>query len=122
LALVHYLLKYDPYESVALVILSSQKSAPVAMTVISYITHITTQQGLLAIPSIIGQLAQIFIGSALAPFIEKGVKAFLISQKEEQQPLAVTNGADPIQESQQNVELVVDSFGSNKQSGDQREI
>jgi sodium/bile acid cotransporter 7 len=83
LFLVHYVFKYDPFDSVALVILSSQKSAPVAMTIISYITLVTTQQGLLAIPSIIGQLAQIFIGSALAPFIARKVKALMNSQKED---------------------------------------
>jgi hypothetical protein len=31
----------------------------------------------LAIPSIIGQLAQIFIGSALAPFVARKVKALM---------------------------------------------
>ena len=88
LVLVFYLLKYDAYDSVALVILSSQKSAPVAMTIISYITQSTTQQGLLAIPSIVGQLVQIFIGSALAPMIAKRVKSSLNRQKDDAPPPA----------------------------------
>ncbi|KAF8065642.1 BASS4 [Scenedesmus sp. PABB004] len=53
-------------EGVATVIMSSQKSAPVAVTVISYLTPDLKTQGLLAIPCILGQLGQIFIGSALA--------------------------------------------------------
>ena len=37
----------------------------------------------MAIPSIIGQLAQIFIGSALAPFVARKVKALMSSQKDD---------------------------------------
>lgn len=91
LVLVHFLLKYDAYDSVALVILSSQKSAPVALTIISYITTVTEQQGLLAIPSILGQLAQIFIGSALAPLIAKRVKAAMDKQMEGSPPAVETS-------------------------------
>jgi sodium/bile acid cotransporter 7 len=39
------------------------------VTVISYLTPSLTQQGLMAIPCILGQLAQIFIGSALAKWL-----------------------------------------------------
>lgn len=60
-------------EAVAVIMCSSQKSAPVAVTVISYITTDTTVQGMLAIPAIVGQLAQIFIGAAIAGPITKRV-------------------------------------------------
>uniref|UniRef100_A0A383W7R8 Uncharacterized protein n=1 Tax=Tetradesmus obliquus TaxID=3088 RepID=A0A383W7R8_TETOB len=66
---VRYLLRLPFREAVAVVIMSSQKSAPVAVTVISYLTPSLTQQGLMAIPCILGQLAQIFIGSALAKWL-----------------------------------------------------
>ncbi|KAF6235189.1 SBF-like CPA transporter family-domain-containing protein [Scenedesmus sp. NREL 46B-D3] len=56
-------------EAAAVLIMSSQKSAPVAVTVITYLTPSLTQQGLMAIPCILGQLAQIFIGSALAKWL-----------------------------------------------------
>jgi sodium/bile acid cotransporter 7 len=45
--------------------MASQKSAPVAVTVITNVTNDLTQQGLLAIPAIVSQLSQIFIGSLL---------------------------------------------------------
>jgi hypothetical protein len=65
-AVAVYLLRLQPPEAVAVLIMSSQKSAPVAVTVISYISHNLAHQGLMAIPCVIGQLTQIFVGSALA--------------------------------------------------------
>jgi sodium/bile acid cotransporter 7 len=59
---------------VAIVIMASQKSAPVAVTVISYITSDPAAQGLLAIPCIVGQLVQIFLGAAMAPPIARRVE------------------------------------------------
>lgn len=53
-------------DGIAALIMSSQKSAPVAVTVISYLTTDAVQQGLFAIPAVIGQIAQIFIGTVLA--------------------------------------------------------
>ena len=53
-------------DGIAVLIMSSQKSAPVAVTIISYLTTDIKQQGLFAIPAIVGQIAQIFIGAALA--------------------------------------------------------
>lgn len=49
--------------------MASQKSAPVAVTVIAYLVKSTQQQGLLALPAVVGQLAQIFIGSGLAAWL-----------------------------------------------------
>lgn len=60
-------------EAVAVWVMASQKSAPVAVTVITYITQVVATQGLLSVPCIIGQLSQIFIGSAFAPFVAKKV-------------------------------------------------
>ena len=71
---VAYGLRLHPRERVAVVIMSAQKSAPVAVTVITYITRSGTQQGLLAIPALVGQLTQIFIGSALARNLAKQVQ------------------------------------------------
>lgn len=65
-------------DCIAVLIMSSQKSAPVAVTVISYLTNDIVQQGLLAVPAIVGQLAQIFMGSALA-------KGFAMVVEREQQ-------------------------------------
>ena len=61
-------------ERVAVTIMGAQKSAPVAVTVITYITRSGAQQGLLAIPALVGQLSQIFIGSALARTLAKQVQ------------------------------------------------
>ena len=66
---VKYILRLPVREAIAVLIMSSQKSAPVAVTVITYITPDISQQGLLAIPCIVGQLAQIFIGSGLARYL-----------------------------------------------------
>jgi sodium/bile acid cotransporter 7 len=62
------------YEAVALFLLASQKSAPVAVTLISYISSDAEVQGMMAVPCITGQLAQIFIGSLMAPMIAKRVR------------------------------------------------
>ena len=55
--------------------MAAQKSAPVAVTLISYITTDASVQGLLAIPALIGQLCQIFIGSALIAKFRQLIKA-----------------------------------------------
>eukprot|EP00898_Chlorokybus_atmophyticus_P008906 jgi/Chlat1/9016/Chrsp94S08290 len=67
------LLRLPLVEAIAVVIMASQKSAPVAVTVISYVTTDIVQQGLLAVPAIVGQLTQIFLGSALAKVLAKQV-------------------------------------------------
>ena len=67
------LLQADAFEAIAVVIVASQKSAPVAVTVISYITGDVSAQGLLAIPAIVGQLTQIFMGSAISTLVAKYV-------------------------------------------------
>jgi len=61
-------------ERVAVTIMAAQKSAPVAVTLISYITQDPAMQGLLSIPALIGQLCQIFVGSALIARFRRLVK------------------------------------------------
>ncbi|GIL70758.1 hypothetical protein Vretimale_3844 [Volvox reticuliferus] len=78
-------------EHVSVVIMASQKSAPVAVTVISYVTSIPAQQGLLAIPSVVGQLSQIFIGAALAKYIAPLVTR---ATKAAEAPATVAGGGD----------------------------
>eukprot|EP00243_Klebsormidium_subtile_P002542 TRINITY_DN1508_c0_g1_i4.p1 TRINITY_DN1508_c0_g1~~TRINITY_DN1508_c0_g1_i4.p1 ORF type:complete len:400 (+),score=16.87 TRINITY_DN1508_c0_g1_i4:100-1299(+) len=60
-------------EAISIVIMSSQKSAPVAVTIITYISPNISTQGLLSIPALIGQLFQIFLGSAIAKVLAKKV-------------------------------------------------
>ncbi|GIL46904.1 hypothetical protein Vafri_3772 [Volvox africanus] len=67
--IVKFVFRPPLVEHISVVIMASQKSAPVAVTVISYVTSVPAQQGLLAIPSVVGQLSQIFIGAALAKYI-----------------------------------------------------
>jgi len=67
-------LKLGVKEYVAVVIMSSQKSAPVAVTVITYLTNDATQQGLFAIPGLCGQILQIFVGSFLVKFLSRYTK------------------------------------------------
>lgn len=74
-------LRLPARERVAVTIMSAQKSAPVAVTVITYITRSGAQQGLLAIPSLVGQLSQIFIGSALSRALAKQVQLWEEAQQ-----------------------------------------
>ena len=93
-AIVAHGLRLAPRERVAVVIMSAQKSAPVAVTVITYITRSAAQQGLLAIPALVGQLTQIFIGSALARALAKQVQLHEEAQAagaEEEQTMVADN-------------------------------
>ena len=69
-------LRLPPRERVAVVIMSAQKSAPVAVAVITYITSSAEQQGLLAIPALLGQVTQILLGSALARTLARQVRSY----------------------------------------------
>lgn len=70
-AVVWHVLRPPLREAIAVAIMASQKSAPVAVTVISYLSNHPAQQGLLAMPAVVGQLAQIFIGAGLASRLAK---------------------------------------------------
>eukprot|EP00668_Euglena_longa_P017799 GGOE01022248.1.p1 GENE.GGOE01022248.1~~GGOE01022248.1.p1 ORF type:complete len:425 (+),score=113.12 GGOE01022248.1:101-1276(+) len=78
-ALVVGALRMPRKEAVATVIMASQKSAPVAVTVICFITPDLATQGLYAIPALCGQVLQILVGSALVGpfrrFVESGEAA-----------------------------------------------
>jgi sodium/bile acid cotransporter 7 len=67
-------LHFSPKQAVSVIIMASQKSSPVALAVITSLATATTQQkGLFALPCIIGQLSQIFIGSFIAGRLVKWV-------------------------------------------------
>jgi sodium/bile acid cotransporter 7 len=53
-------------QMIAVLIMASQKSSPVALAVVTNIASDDNDRGLLTIPCVIGQLAQIFIGSFIA--------------------------------------------------------
>jgi hypothetical protein len=71
-----YIMRIPVKQAVSVIIMASQKSSPVALAVITSIANTNTQQkGLFAIPCIIGQLTQIFIGSFIAKKLAKWVEA-----------------------------------------------
>lgn len=70
-------------EMIATVVMGSQKSAPVAVTVIGYLDVTLSQAGLLTVPCVAGQICQIFIGSAMAPFLAKRMENYKAVQLEE---------------------------------------
>lgn len=72
--LTRYVILLPVKDRVAVVIMCAQKSAPVAVTVNSYITSNVAQQGMFAIPALIGQLTQIFVGSALSKYFAREVQ------------------------------------------------
>lgn len=69
-------------EGVATVIMASQKSAPVAITTIFYITSDVTAQGLLSVPCVVGQLLQIFVGQPIANYLAGRVQRQQAKAKE----------------------------------------
>ncbi|EFJ52598.1 hypothetical protein VOLCADRAFT_86859 [Volvox carteri f. nagariensis] len=71
---VWFVLRAPLREAIAVVIMASQKSAPVAVTTITFMTRDAAQQGLLSLPAIVGQLCQIFIGAALAKWLARVVE------------------------------------------------
>ena len=58
------LLRLPPPENISTALMASQKSGPVAVAVIGYLTSDTSTQGLMALPAVLGQLVQ--VGSPLA--------------------------------------------------------
>eukprot|EP00898_Chlorokybus_atmophyticus_P007212 jgi/Chlat1/7492/Chrsp61S07014 len=75
------LLRIPLLEAISTVIMASQKSAPVAVTVITYITQDVAVQGLLAVPCVIGQLIQIFVGQPMAFYLAGRVARWQQAQK-----------------------------------------
>ena len=68
-------LNFSLRQSIAVVIMASQKSSPVALAIITNLQLSSDQKGFFAIPCIIGQLSQIFIGSLLARRFAKQVES-----------------------------------------------
>jgi sodium/bile acid cotransporter 7 len=93
--MVHYVFRMPIEEGVAVTIMGSQKSAPVAVTAILYLTDSVPTQGLLSVPCIVGQLVQIFMGAAIAPWIAKKVVKTQAKRKivaEDAETVAVADG------------------------------
>ncbi|GLC41291.1 hypothetical protein PLESTB_001078700 [Pleodorina starrii] len=86
--IVWFVLRAPLREAIAVVIMSSQKSAPVAVTTITFMTRDAAQQGLLSLPAIVGQMAQIFIGAALAKWLYTMVERAEQREKAEAQAAA----------------------------------
>lgn len=86
-AVVVKLLRVPVPEAISTIIMASQKSAPVAVTAIAYITTDPVAQGLLAVPAVTGQLLQIFIGQPLAHFMEGKAVAWQQAQTKLQLPV-----------------------------------
>jgi predicted Na+-dependent transporter len=75
--IVYFIARMPPKEAVAVIVMASQKSAPVAVTAITFLTNDIAVQGLLSLPCIVGQLAQVFSGAVLAPFVARRVDSAL---------------------------------------------
>ena len=67
-------------QAVSLIIMCSQKSSPVALSVIAILSSSSQDAGLLTIPCILGQLSQIFIGSFLTQYLAAWVEADALMQ------------------------------------------
>jgi sodium/bile acid cotransporter 7 len=100
-AVVVKLLRVPVPEAISTIIMASQKSAPVAVTAISYITTDPVAQGLLAVPAVTGQLLQIFIGQPLAHYMEGKSEAWQQQQAKLQLPVVAADD-----------ELVVNAAGA----------
>ncbi|KAG2432552.1 hypothetical protein HXX76_008897 [Chlamydomonas incerta] len=102
-AVVWHVLRPPLREAIAVGIMASQKSAPVAVTVISYLSSNPAQQGLMALPAVVGQMGQIFIGAALARQLSavvarhKEAEALAAKQPQPQQPPAASAQPRPDQ-------------------------
>jgi sodium/bile acid cotransporter 7 len=59
-------LRLEPPEAACVVLMASQKSAPVAVTVVTYMGISPDAAGLLVLPCIIGQLVQLFVDQVRA--------------------------------------------------------
>ena len=82
---VRFVFNMPVEEGVAVTIMGGQKSAPVAITAITFLTQVVSTQGLLSVPCIVGQLVQIFMGAAYAPFLAKRVTRMKNAKKAAQE-------------------------------------
>ena len=90
-----YVLNLPIKQAVSVIIMASQKSSPVALAVISSIATTDPQQkGLFAIPCVVGQLTQIFIGS----FLAKKLSAWVTAVETEKNAQVVQKEEEKVQE------------------------
>jgi len=84
-------------ERVAVVIMSSQKTLPVAMTIISYLDEsVFGAPGLIAIPCIICHVTQLFMDAPLATHIAKRFDALEAEEKARAEAAAEAKDAPPL--------------------------
>lgn len=84
----HYVFHMPVEEGIAVTIMGGQKSAPVAITAITFLTQVVSTQGLLSVPCIVGQLVQIFMGAAYAPWLAKKVTRIKNARKAKEEEAA----------------------------------
>jgi len=65
-------------QAISIIIMASQKSSPVAISIIIIITKISSQKGLRTIPCLLGHIGQIFVGSWITGYL-----AGLVSKEDE---------------------------------------
>lgn len=88
-----YVLNLNRKQAVSVIIMASQKSSPVALAVItSLATDNTQQKGLFALPCIIGQLSQIFIGSFIVGRLALWIEQEQVQGQEQQQEMERSEG------------------------------
>lgn len=73
-------------QAISVLIMASQKSSPVALSVIAVVAQSSAQRGLLTIPCVLGQIGQIFVGSLITSTFASWVAA------EEQRAEDIRNG------------------------------
>jgi len=66
-------------QMISVVIMASQKSSPVGLAVITNLQADPTRKGLFALPCLVGQLSQIFIGSYVARYFSELMTAYEIT-------------------------------------------
>jgi sodium/bile acid cotransporter 7 len=72
-------------QAIAVIVMASQKSSPVAISVIVIITTMKQQKGLRTIPCLLGQLGQIFMGT----WITRTFSAMVDKEEEEKKRIGM---------------------------------
>lgn len=76
LLLIKVFHRYIPLkQAISVLIMASQKSSPVALSVIAVVAKTTSAKGLLTIPCVLGQIGQIFVGSLITRHLALWVEA-----------------------------------------------
>jgi sodium/bile acid cotransporter 7 len=98
------LLNMSLKQRISVVIMASQKSSPVALAVVTNMQAARSSKGLFAVPCLIGQLTQIFIGSYIArQFCTMVMKEETLKAQERSEELGAHNPV-PTDEPPQNAE------------------